>query len=104
MWPSGQVDSAWLRGKLWIVEDDTRTALSAPNPFRFCATMTATLDTLRRNLFTAALHGYGLYWFDLGNEGWFGSVENATATEALWRGDCRAIRTRSPACMPMCYL
>jgi hypothetical protein len=32
------------------------------------------------------------------------SLKKVGAQAEIYRGDCRGIRTRSPACMPMCYL
>ena len=73
-----------MRKKLWIVEDDTRTSLSSADPFRFCITMQDTIDILRRNLYTAAIGSYGLYWFDLANAGWFGDPNRPEETADLW--------------------
>ncbi len=66
------VDSVKLHGKLWIVEDDTRTHLSTSEPG---------LADLRE---TAGLHarnfarGDGAWWMDLYGQGWL-------KDEAIWR-------------------
>ena len=91
MWPGGQANSPWLRKKLWIIEDDTRTALGSADPFRFCDTLESTLYMLRRNVFTSALGSYGLYWFDLENKGWFGDPNRPNETLAIWSAMRKAV-------------
>jgi hypothetical protein len=83
----GPIDSPGLHGKVWMVEDDTRTVLAAPDGLRFATTVNATVNILRRNAYTAMLHKAGIYWLDLACQGWFGRPDNATtlaATSAIW--------------------
>jgi len=76
---SSPVDSAHLHGKLWIVEDDTKTYLAADetedafNPK--VATIQDTVSVLRRNASAALVHGCGICWMDLWGNGWLNSPE-----------------------------
>jgi hypothetical protein len=76
---SSPVDSAHLNGKLWIVEDDTKTCLAqdetedAFNPK--VASMQDTVSVLRRNASAAYVHGCGVCWMDLWGNGWLNSLE-----------------------------
>ena len=65
------MDGLAAAGKVMIVEDDTRTSLSCKdNPHATnsssCGSLVWTTDqtmaVLRRNLFTATMHGAALYW------------------------------------------
>jgi hypothetical protein len=76
---SSPVDSAKLNGKLWIVEDDTKTYLAADetddafNPK--VVTSQDTISVLRRNASAAFVHGCGISWMDLWGNGWLNSQE-----------------------------
>jgi hypothetical protein len=76
---SSPVDSAKLHGKLWIVEDDTKTFLAADetedafNPK--VNTGQDTISVLRRNASAAFIHGCGICWMDLWGNGWLNSPE-----------------------------
>eukprot|EP00037_Helgoeca_nana_P020753 m.207255 g.207255 ORF g.207255 m.207255 type:complete len:872 (-) comp25389_c0_seq1:248-2863(-) len=85
--PSGQYSSLTHHGKLWIVEDDTRTSLFNGSAFRSCAAgdLQCTLDLLRRNIYTTAINQHGMYLFDLDNMGWFGQAAHPSVTSAIWK-------------------
>ena len=70
------VDSIQRRGKLWIVEDDTRTYLSAvtEGPGRV-GTPQATRWVHERNFAQVLAHRCGLWWMDLPARGWLASKE-----------------------------
>jgi hypothetical protein len=75
------VDSIRLHGKIWIVEDDTKTHLAAEetedsyNPR--IGTPQDTLAVHRRNGFNATVHESGVNWMDLWGQGWLNN-------ETLW--------------------
>jgi hypothetical protein len=81
-------DSATLHGKMWVSEDDSRTVLSdIGNWNRHANTTAATVNLLRRNMYTSMLHRQAVYWLDLFSKGWWGRDDNATmvaATNAIW--------------------
>lgn len=66
------VDSVQRNGRLWLVEDDTRTHLSAGDavPGR-CATADETYGVLERNFAHVLTHGAALWWMDIGGRGCF---------------------------------
>ncbi|MBI3923514.1 MAG: beta-galactosidase [Armatimonadetes bacterium] len=70
------VDSVLQSGKLWLVEDDTRTHLSAPDaaPGR-CADGRETRGVLARNFSHILTRGAALWWMDLPGQGWFNGEE-----------------------------
>ena len=82
------MDTATLAGKLWTVEDDSRTALSSASDWdRHVNDTAGTVRLLRRNLYTAMLRGWAIYWLDLECAGWFGRGNNASdvaITDAIW--------------------
>lgn len=51
--PAGEFSSLWLRQRLWVVEDDSRTHLAAGDPvygghpLKFCFSLRDTVDLLR---------------------------------------------------------
>ena len=71
------VDSLPLHGKLWIVEDDTKTYLAAsdtPDSYNpKISSQQETVMVLRRNFYAALAHGCGLSWMDLWGQGWLDS-------------------------------
>lgn len=72
------VDSVQLHGKLWLVEDDTRTHLAAPDAgFGRVATPRETAGVLARNFAHLLTRGAAVWWMDLLGEGWY-------ADEAIW--------------------
>jgi hypothetical protein len=70
-----------LNGKLWIVEDDTKTYLSPDDtPDNYNPHIVGQQETVmvhRRNLFSALTHGCGISWMDLWGQGWLDS-------DSLW--------------------
>ncbi len=85
------VDSVNARGKLWLSEDDMRTAYidkeavpawfpptNVPQPYDTLATPQATRTMLERNLAAAFAHRAGIWWCDLMGAGAFNEPN-------LWR-------------------
>ena len=91
----GPQDSLPLSGKMWVVEDDSRTALSAPGNFdRYVTDATGTVNLLRRNLYTSMLKKSAIYFFDLKGRGWFGRNDTANdlaITDAIWNSTSHAL-------------
>lgn len=98
----GTADSARLHNKLWIAEDDARTSYVGSGNFAQSCDAPGTpanvsdpalggvgascdRELMRRNLFTAAMHGSGLYQFDITLTGWFGNLTRSADTMALWQ-------------------
>lgn len=76
----GPVDSVLLHGKLWMVEDDTKTHLARPsssldsfNPRMENKAATAAVHL--RTIGTALAHQLGVAWMDLWGEGWLDGDE-----------------------------
>lgn len=74
------VDSVLLHGKLWMVEDDTKTHLargsSAADPYNpRMENRQATEAVHRRTIGAALAHQHGIAWMDLWGEGWLDSDE-----------------------------
>ena len=100
--PHGVIDSARLHGKLHVIEDDSRTALCTD---RTCYTATGKygdgivasrtisemISKAQTNVLTAALHGLGVYFYDIPGDGWYGRPDKAAETQQFWRamGDLR---------------
>ena len=83
----GTFDCGIVHKKLWISEHDSRTSFAKPSSFTSCTNSTCDVNLLRRNLITTALHGAGIYQFDLIVAGWFGRAggeQNASTTAAIW--------------------
>ena len=91
----GPQDSLPLSGKMWVVEDDSRTALSAPGNFdRYVTDAAGTVNLLRRNLYTSMLKKSAIYFFDLLGRGWFGRNDTASdlaITDAIWNSTSHAL-------------
>lgn len=89
--PHGPADALAAANKLFVHEDDTRTALCAmtpactQDPFWIARNLSDTIAFIRRNGLTAALRGNGLYYFDLWDWGWYGRPDAPAASAALWR-------------------
>lgn len=78
-WFMSPVDSVLRNGKLWLVEDDTRTHLSAPDAFPGrCNDERETYGVLSRNFAHILTHGAALWWMDIGGRGWF-------AGDGMWQ-------------------
>ena len=96
MLPMLPVDSASLHAKLFLTEDDTRThfcndSLPGPGgcdgaglPTKATGSLNETIELLARNVYTAAFHRSGEYFFDLFMKGWFGRPDKPAETAALW--------------------
>lgn len=75
-------DSVRLHGKVWLVEDDTKTHMANEetedtyNPK--IASPQDTLSVHRRNALTATVHQAGVNWMDLWGHGWLND-------ETIWR-------------------
>ena len=83
----GTFDCGVVHKKLWISEDDSRTSFAKPSIFTSCTNSSCDQNLLRRNLITTALHGAGIYQFDLTIAGWFGRPgggQNASSTAGMW--------------------
>lgn len=74
------VDSAWLHGKLWLSEDDTKTHLATPNktPDDFnprLSDASQTEQAQQRTIGRALAHRTAVGWMDLWGEGWLNDSE-----------------------------
>ena len=67
------VDSVQLAGKMWLVEDDTRTYLvpDVPEDIKRLKTAQETYGVLVRNFAHVLTHGTALWWMDLFGNGRF---------------------------------
>ena len=103
--PMAAVDSVRLHGKLWMTENDTRTALTRPladtapdicPPGQYRggiwdgpASMDVSAALLRANTARMLTHGYGGWWFDMWG-GWFAHpalLAEIAAAQKLWHGE-----------------
>ena len=67
-------ESVALAGKMWLVEDDTRTYLGSggfPGQYEGARDLAETRTMLRRNLAEEATRNFATWWMDLGMTGWF---------------------------------
>jgi beta-galactosidase len=68
-------ESVALAGKMWLVEDDTRTYLARGSTFPGAEagvdTPEETIQILRRNVAQEATRNFATWWMDLGATGWF---------------------------------
>lgn len=73
------IDSVGLRGKLWLVEDDTKTFLAdeeTPDSYNPKIAGGAETQAAHERQFGAALaHRAGITWMDLWGQGWLNSPE-----------------------------
>ena len=92
--PHGPWDAAPAHGKIWIVEDDSRTSLSSPTPLKFSDDAAQDRNLMRRNVLTALMRGNTLYFYDLATKGWFGrpGVSAAAETDSIWDGITTALK------------
>ncbi|MGC9261472.1 MAG: hypothetical protein ACP5I8_15515 [Phycisphaerae bacterium] len=77
----GPVDSATLHGKLWMMEDDTRTfvhprdmVFAAPGYKTRCKTLNQTNAVHNRNFGQMMVHRLGTWWMDLEGAGWLNNT------------------------------
>jgi len=101
--PMAAVDSVRLHGKLWMAENDTRTALTRPLAERAPAicpegqyrggvwegpkSLAVSAALLRTNVARMLTHGYGGWWFDMWG-GWFSHPDllaELAAAQDLWQ-------------------
>jgi beta-galactosidase len=91
------VDSVLLHGKLWLVEDDTRTHLSEPDAFPGrCSNARETYGVLTRNFAHVLTHGAALWWMDIGGRGWFAGDETWQRLSRLRDAYAAALPNREP--------
>ena len=87
------LDSVALRGKLWLVEDDTKTFLAdAETDDTYNPKIASGADTqaIHQRHFGAALaHRAGVTWMDLWGQGWLGSPDIWRELGALTRESAR---------------
>jgi hypothetical protein len=89
--PAGEYSSLWKKGKLWIIEDDTRTHLCPSDgvyggwPLKWCHSLSDTKSILRRNYLSASMLSHGSYLFDLAAQGWFGQAQDPATADAVWQ-------------------
>jgi hypothetical protein len=60
--PMQPMESARLHGKLCIIEDDTRTHISADPNYGHLNSLSESVTILRRNFARAVTHGQGMWW------------------------------------------
>ena len=76
------VDSLKLHGKLYFVENDTRTDLSRPpndqphynKPIWYGPDRSTSLEVIKQHFCRALLHGHAQWWFDMWG-GWYASED-----------------------------
>lgn len=120
--PMAAVDSVRLHGKLWMAENDTRTALTRPLAERapgICpegkyrggvwegpTSMAVSAALLRNNVARMVTHGYGGWWFDMWG-GWFSDPDllaELAAGQALWRQSPKADGAGSIPAEALCVI
>lgn len=83
-------ESVVLAGKLWLVEDDTRTHLGTgnfPGAADGARIVEETLAMLRRNVAQEATRNFATWWMDLGMTGWFNDPRLWEEMKSLERVD-----------------
>lgn len=91
------IDSVQAHGKLWLIEDDTRTHLaSVESGYGRCATADDTWGVLGRNFGHMVTRGSAVWWMDLMGEGWFRGDEIWTYLAKLQTNYQGAIPTLQP--------
>lgn len=89
----GPWDSATANGKWWIIEDDSRTALDPfQGNFKYALNGADSASLLKRNVLTALMHGHGIYFYDLNNQGYFGRPKQPKVTSEIWSGVSSAVQ------------
>jgi len=91
------VDSVHLHGKLWLVEDDTRTHLSAPDSgYGRAGSVRETRGVLARNFGHIVTRGTGVWWMDLPGQGWFAGDDMWEYLGSLQRAYAEALPAQAP--------
>ena len=91
------IDSIQLHGKLWLVEDDTRTHLSPPDAgYERPTDFRQTRGVLARNFGHVVTHGTAVWWMDLPGQGWFAGDEMWQYLGTLDRAYTEALAKRGP--------
>lgn len=94
-------ESVALAGKMYLLEDDTRTHLTPGNQ-NFAGvgdggkTCEETRELLRRNTGECACRNYACWWMDLGSAGWYADPELWLEMKALSKMDEWFIRNPTP--------
>jgi len=94
-------ESVALAGKMYLLEDDTRTHLTPENQ-NFAGvgdggkTCAATRELLRRNTAECACRNYACWWMDLGSAGWYADPELWLEMKALEKMDLWFIQNPTP--------
>lgn len=81
-------ESVSLAGKIYLLEDDTRTHLTPasqkfPGHFDGGKTLAETRELLRRNTAECACRNFATWWMDLGSAGWYADPELWKEMQAL---------------------
>ncbi len=81
-------ESVALSGKMYLLEDDTRTHLTpsnqqCPGYFDGADTMEGACELLRRNTAECACRNFATWWMDLGATGWYADPELWKEMKAL---------------------
>ncbi|MCP3057699.1 chitobiase/beta-hexosaminidase C-terminal domain-containing protein [Myxococcus sp. K38C18041901] len=83
--PQTSIEAVTRSGKHFEFEGDIRTHFAVlDDPWRHATTIEETNRLLVRDGLTAAIHGTGLYYFDLNALGWLGRPDSPTETASLW--------------------
>lgn len=78
------IDTTALHHKLFITEDDTRTSYAAQDPWKYSQSIDDDITIVKRDIKYVLQHNTGLYFLDLPNTGWFGTVERDADSNRLW--------------------
>ena len=90
------VDSVHLHGKLWLVEDDTRTHLSSPESgYGRANDVRETHGVLARNFGHIVTRGTAVWWMDLPGQGWFAGDEMWQFLSHLQRAYSKALNQQN---------
>ncbi|NLC55791.1 MAG: hypothetical protein GX774_03015 [Armatimonadetes bacterium] len=91
------VDSVLQHGKLWLVEDDTRTHLSPPDSgYGRTSDFRGTRGVLARNFGHVLSRGTAIWWMDLPGEGWFAGDEIWEYLSRLHQAYATSLADRTP--------
>ena len=88
--PHGVIDSAWLHGKLHVIEDDSRLFCWPGD--KSCHgdgivslyKVDEMVSKARTNRLVAAMHGLGSYFYDIPGDGWFARPDRSQETQQFW--------------------